>query len=179
MYIGIHESLYRLLFFRYLFLIYLGYVWVTNKMSIVLSSSQILLSILSITILIILYYSTGSLKPFLHDSAWRTCHWMCYFYAALLLPWFLWKLHCKLSSRIKSIFAEIGRYSYEIFLLQMMVFTLYPHSLFSVGNSKIDLLLFILLSLTLSVLPVIIYQKYLKPYMLKVIQSKIITTSKR
>lgn len=160
MLIDIPEPIYRLLCFRYIFLIYLGYLWVSNKMSLILSTKQIILSILSITILIILYYSTGSLKPFLHDSAWRTSHWICYFYAALLLPWLLWKLYDFLPLKVRTLIGEVGKCSYEIFLFQMVVFTLYPRSLLSVGNDYIDCIIFSVTTLIISVIPAVMWKRY-------------------
>lgn len=153
------EPIYRLTSLRYIFLIYLGYVWATNKISRHLSTKQIVLSLISLIILLALYYSTGSLKPFLHDTTWRPFHWICYFYVALLLPWLIWKFYDKLPNKIKEFIGEIGKWSYEIFLIQMMIFTLYPHSRISFGNIYIDTLIFIVLTTVLSIFPIFIWKK--------------------
>lgn len=158
-YIDMPEPIYRLTSLRYIFLIYLGYVWATNKISRHLSTKQIVLSLISLIILLALYYSTGSLKPFLHDTTWRPFHWICYFYVALLLPWLIWKFYDKLPNKIKEFIGEIGKWSYEIFLIQMMIFTLYPHSRISFGNIYIDTLIFIVLTTVLSIFPIFIWKK--------------------
>lgn len=159
-YIDMPEPIYRLTSLRYLFLIYLGYIWATNKMSRKLSAKQILISLISLAILLALYYSTGSLKPFLHDTPWRPFHWICYFYVALLLPWLIWKLYDRLPDGVKRFIGEIGKWSYEIFLVQMMVFTLYPHTRFSVGNPYLDTLIFIVISTSIAIFPVLLWKRY-------------------
>lgn len=53
-YIDMPDYIYRLLFLRYFFLVYLGYLWV--KRGIVLNKINILLSIISITAIGLLYY---------------------------------------------------------------------------------------------------------------------------
>ncbi len=159
-YIDMPESVYRLSCLRYLFLIYLGYVWATNRISKAITKRQLILSFISLAILLTLYYTTGSLKPFLHDTPWRPFHWICYFYAALLLPWLIWKLYDKLPLKIRAIIGEVGKWSYEIFLFQMMVFILYPHSRLSVGNPYLDTIIFIVLSTLLSIIPVLIWKRY-------------------
>lgn len=163
-YIDLPEPIYRLTCFRYVFLIYLGYLWVINRMSRTLTGLQIIISLISLVILLSLYYTKGSLKPFLHDTAWRSYHWVCYFYTALLLPWLIWKLYYKVPTKIRKSIGEVGKCSYEIFLIQMVIFTLYPHSLLSIGNRFITEVIFILSSLVLSIVPVIIYRKKRENY---------------
>ncbi len=152
------EKIYRLSCFRYLFLIYLGYIWATNRITRTLTKGQIIL--VSLMILLVLYYSTGSLKPFLHDTPWRTFHWVCYFYTAFLLPWVIWKVYDRVPDRIRLFIEEIGKWSYEIFLVQMVVFTLYPYSLLSFGNWYIDTVVFIVLSMAVSIIPVLLWKRY-------------------
>ncbi len=133
-------------------------------MSRTLTGLQIIISLISLVILLSLYYTKGSLKPFLHDTAWRSYHWVCYFYTALLLPWLIWKLYYKVPTKIRKSIGEVGKCSYEIFLIQMVIFTLYPHSLLSIGNRFITEVIFILSSLVLSIVPVIIYRKKRENY---------------
>lgn len=159
-YIDIPEPLYRLTCLRYLFLIYFGYLWTTNKMSKNITSKQIWLSLLSALALIALYYSTGSLKPFLHDTAWRSFHWICYFWVALMLPWLIWKLFDKPPPAIKNMVGEMGQWSYEIFLLQMLVFTVYPHRLLDTGNNYINVAMYIIFTMCASIMPVIAYKRW-------------------
>ncbi len=160
MYIDIPEPIYRLSLLRYIFLIYLGYVWSTNRMSQTLSVKQIVLSLISLVILLGLYYTSGSLQPFLYDTLWRPYYWICYFYTAFLLPWLIWKIYWKLSLKIREFVGEIGKCSYEIYLVQMSVFTLYPHTKLSVGNYYVDMLIFIVTSMLISIIPVLLYVRY-------------------
>ncbi len=159
MIIDISEPIYRLCSFRYLFLIYLGYLWTTNKISKELSTSQFIISIISLAILLALYYSTMSLKPLLFDTLWRPFHWLCYFYVALLLPWLLWKVYYYFPFRLRTFIGEIGKWSYEIFLLQMMVFTLYPHEYISMDNVYLDTIIFITISIICSFIPILLWKK--------------------
>lgn len=158
--IDIPEHIYRLLCFRYIFLIYLGYLWVSNRMSRTLTSKQLILSFISLALLLFLYYSSCSLKPILHDSNWRSFHWICYFYTALLLPWVIWKVFDRIPTKVREFIGNIGKLSYEIFLIQMLVFTLYPHSLLSVGNKYLDWIYFFGITLIVSVIPVVIWNRY-------------------
>ena len=52
----------------------------------------------------------------------------------------------------------MGKYSYEIFLLQMFVFTFFP-SLDFIGNIYIKVMLKITLTTCLSIVPVLLYKK--------------------
>ena len=57
-YIHIPEMLYRLLFFRYFFLIYLGYMWVEK--GILLDNIRLLLSVVSIAFILMFAYTSVS-----------------------------------------------------------------------------------------------------------------------
>lgn len=162
MYIKIPDGIYRLTCFRYLFLIYLGYLWVSNKMAQTMTIGQIIMSLASLLILLILYYTTGSLRPFLHDTEWRSFHWICYFFPAFILPWILWRLYDKLSEKIKSFISEIGSCSYEIFLIQMIVFSLYPHLGISLNNHYVDLMIYFIITTIISIIPVLIWMRIKK-----------------
>lgn len=160
MLIDLPEPIYRLSCLRYLFLIYLGYVWTTNRMARTLTKKQIIIGLLSALALVMLFYSNISVEPFLYDTAWRVHHWIGYFWAALLLPWLIWKFYYRLPTTIRAHICEIGKWSYEIFLLQMFVFTFYPHSLMTTNNRYIDFFLFVIISISLSVFPVFAWKKY-------------------
>lgn len=155
----ISEPLYRLSCLRYIFLIYFAFLWATNHISRTITFRQTMVSLLSMALLTVTYYTDFSLNPLLHDSAWRTFHWICYFYAALLLPRFIWWLYLHLHERLRIAIAEIGRYSYEIFLWQMMVFVLFPRFIIDTGNSVIDTTLFIILSTFISIFPVVAWKR--------------------
>lgn len=153
------EFIYRLTAFRYLFLIFLGYIWTKTEIQKTISTTQTVAAIFAGALILMLHFTDFPLRPLLHDSAWRIFHWPCYFYAAFFLPWLLRKLFEKMPKIVTNTINEIGRYSYEIFLLQMLVFTAYPHSLLSSGNKYIDVASFIVISTIASVVPVIVYKR--------------------
>lgn len=80
--------IYRILFFRYTMLIYLGYLLATKGY--VLNLKTGLLSILSVSSVLLIVYSNLTFSPFLYfDPKWESCHWICYFYIAFLLLFIL------------------------------------------------------------------------------------------
>lgn len=158
--IDIPESIYRLLCFRYIFLIYMGYIWTFTKISQTLNVRQVFISIISLSILLILYYSSDPLEPWFRDSNWRICHWVSYFYAALLLPWILRKIFNILPIKIRTYISIIGKSSYEIFLVQMLIFAVYPKHTISFGNDYIDYIVYFTTTLLFSILIGIIWNNY-------------------
>lgn len=160
MYMEIPESIYRLTCLRYILLLYLGYVWTTNKISRSLTKHQIVLSLASLVILLVLYYTTGSLKPLLFDTDWRVFHWVSYFYVALLLPWILWKIFSIIPQKNRKLMALLGKCSYEVFLIQMMIFAIYPKRLLSTGNGHIDYIVFFIVTILVSSLSAIYWNRY-------------------
>ena len=120
------DWLYRLLFIRYFLIVLLGGAILEN--GIVISSKSILCSIVSIFAVVFFYYMDGSLKPIVYSSSRVICthNWVCYFYAVNVLSFGLWKFYHKYKDKIwlKQILMEIGRSSYEIYLLQMGFFAL-------------------------------------------------------
>ena len=78
------QYLYRLLFFRYTFLIYLGYILVTKGY--VMNAKTLLLSLLSALSILLFVYKRVDLAPFIYFAPkWRSCHWICYFYISFFL----------------------------------------------------------------------------------------------
>ncbi len=117
------DGLYRLLFFRYVFLIFLGIQIFREPFY--LSRTRLVLSILGIIFIIIDTYLELNLEPVFFRTVWTGCHWPAFFYTAYLLLFMLKKLFGFLKSyRISSIIETFGRKSYSIFLTQMFVFWL-------------------------------------------------------
>lgn len=119
------EWLYRLLSIRYIFLIYLGFIWVSEGVQ--MNGMNLFLSLLSVVAIILFAYVKPNLEPFFYDSGWTTHRWICYFYAAFLLTYLLrliWGivLHCHF---VGTVLLVMGKCSYEIYLVQMAVFTLF------------------------------------------------------
>ena len=125
------EWLYRLLAIRYLFLIYLGYVWVSEGVQ--MNGKNLFLSLLSVLAIILFAYVKLDLEPFFYDSGWTTHRWICYFYAAYLLTYLLRLVWNKVSCwrAVDAVFTALGKSSYEIYLAQMAVFTLFSRTMLS------------------------------------------------
>lgn len=129
-YIDMPDYLYRLLFLRYFFLTYLGYLWVKNGIG--LNKINILLSIISISAIGLLYYGksfglTGEYEPLVFTTDWTIFHWFSYFLPWSFLSFFICKSYKKVEgSKIGAILLLVGKRSFEIFLFQMLVFQVSP-----------------------------------------------------
>lgn len=125
------EWLYRLLAIRYLFLIYLGYVWVSEGVQ--MNGKNIVLSLLSVVAIVLFAYIKLNLEPLFYDSGWTTHRWICYFYAAFLFTYFLRFVYDKVSHwyTVDTVFSAMGKSSYEIYLVQMAVFTVFRRTMLS------------------------------------------------
>lgn len=76
-YSHIPEWLYRLLFFRYFFLIYLGYLWVGK--GICLNRSTLFLSMVSIVFILLFTYTSINFEPLFFHTNWKIYHWYATF----------------------------------------------------------------------------------------------------
>ena len=76
------DRIYRLLAIRYLFLIYLGYLWV--KDGIKWNKRTILLSLLSLAFVAYFNLWSGNTEPFFYHTSWSYHRWPCYYYVAVL-----------------------------------------------------------------------------------------------
>ena len=157
------EWLYRLSCLRYLFLVYLGWLWVRN--GIVVSYKTILLSIISIAFVLFFSHSNLDLEPLFFNTDWKTHRWVCYFYVASLLPFLLYLVFkiCDSIELIKRLYSTIGSSSYEIYLMQMGV-CMFASSIigFFLGHPWYSLILTIVLELVVSILLGIGLNRFLK-----------------
>lgn len=160
-YSNIPSWLYRLLFVRYFFLIYLGYKWVMDG-GIKIDKRTVLLSIISIFFILIFEYTDLNMEPIFYQNDWKIFHWISYFYVAHLFVYALHKCYKKLTGGGKNIFLKMGKYSYEIFLIQMFVFTFYPTNTIKafIGSAYLEVIIRILSTTFLSIIPVLVYKKY-------------------
>ena len=119
------EWAYRLLFFRYTFIIYLGYLMVKHKGK-VNDWQMLLLAGISIAAIFFFCYTGISLRPWFYD--YRETHWICYFHiVTLVLLLSMAYRHC--GKAIASFIGHLGVCSYEIFLCQLAYFSLFYDSL--------------------------------------------------
>ena len=140
------EYVWRLLCVRYVFIAWGGVLLVENN-GIVINNRTILLSLISIVFIVLFGYYDFSLYPIFFDSdeSWKVCHWLCYFYSFFLLPFFLHLSINILPKFILSLVSLCGRASYEIFLVQMIVFSIVKNSQLTQfhNNSYLPYLIFV------------------------------------
>ena len=154
------EWLYRLLLFRYLFLIYLGYQMVLR--GVVLNILTLSLSIISLIAVYCFEIKEVDWTPFFYDSAdWRTFHWICYFYIAYPMLYLLCKFFYWLppNSVIENVFCKMGEHSYAIYIFQLFYFYVIApmvlHVVSNMENTILATLIYILVSIIVCVVPVI------------------------
>lgn len=157
------DSIYRITFFRYTFLIFLGYLLATKGL--VVNKLTIILTIISILFIYVFNYTTFDLQPWFctNLSFWPLCHWICYIYISYFFLWLLKFLHSKTKQphKITNFIEEMGQYSYEIYLFQIFYYSIpkiYILQFISIfGHPIVERLLYIMLSplICLSIIPVI------------------------
>lgn len=158
----IPEWLYRLLPIRFFFLIYLAIIWVRDGVSI--TTKKMIASVISIAATLLFMDRPQGLEPLFPGTDLTTYRWICYFYIAYLYMWAMKKIYKWISKRewILSFVSKIGKSSYEIYLVQMLVFfyipTIYP-KLF--GTQERDSCLVLLIGLVPSLFGGIILKKLL------------------
>lgn len=162
--INVADPIYRLLFYRYFFLLYLACI--TKKYKIKISRIVIILAIISFIYMFIEKYTKFNLEPiFRSGRGWDGHVWIGYFYTVfvfLVLKKMFNKEYFK-ESLLSKFFILLGKYSYEIFLCQMFVFSMYQFNFFLTTNNKyVNYLIFILVTTILSIAPVLIYKIYVK-----------------
>lgn len=151
-----NSDAYRLSFYRYLFLLYLGCI--ATRYQLRLTPSVGILGLFGLGCCCADVYLPVSFAPFINDF-WPGYHWPMYFYS-LLFYFLLIKaydfLRGKPFERLLSLF---GHYSYEIFLAQMFVYSfLNIRRLSFIENPTLRLLAYAGIMLILSVVPVVGYQ---------------------
>lgn len=159
-YVDMPGWLYRLLAIRYLFLIYLSYLWMAK--GIVLNKWTVVLSGVSVVFILLFTYADINWEPCFYDSDWKICHWPAYFYPAYLFILILHIYYKYLRPKLNHLLCMMGRYSYEIFLCQMFVFTFLPSAqrLAVVGNIYLTTILRVMLAVILCIVPVLLYKRY-------------------
>ena len=146
------EQLYRLLALRYVFLILLGYLWV--KQGIVLNKRTITLAVCSILATLFFSYTNFDLEPLFFTTGWKTHRWLCYYFIATLFIVFLKRVYDKVSKHqiVNKIIREIGKCSYDIYLFQMAVFTLFTSNrLAFIENDYIRIMLWMVIAFLASI----------------------------
>lgn len=131
------DGLYRLLVLRYIFLLYLGWIWA--KEGIKLNGLTICLSLFSLIATIYFEYFSINDEPWFYVTGWRFHRWPCYIWVAYGLTsvlYVLWKKICCHQLFIK-VTRTLAAASYEIFLVQMSVIFLFHKEDLTFMHSKI------------------------------------------
>lgn len=141
--LNVPEPIHRLLAVRYLFLIYLAWIWV--KKGIVICKSTLCLSVLSLLSIVYFEYCNFNNEPLFFDTAWKYHRWPCYFYVSTLLCYLLYTIYKYVSQvrLIDRIVYFLAKCSYEIFLVQMAVIAILPKLSF-VNNKYIAFALWVI-----------------------------------
>ena len=149
------DHVYKFLFFRYSFILFLGYLW--GKYGIVLNMVYMLLTFVSIVSIIVFDYIGMDLEPIFYNSLeWKCFHWIIYFYPFALLPFILRKIYLALPEYLKSVLISMGRNSWYIFCLQIVVFSFMSKKVFRfIGNDDVAGFLYLICSIMLSIVLVI------------------------
>ena len=157
--INLPDELYRLLAVRYIFLIYLAWIWV--KEGVVINKQTTLLSALSFMAIIYFEYFSVDDEVLFYNTAWKFHRWPCYYFVANWGVYLLRKLYEQLCGKtyIMRPIKLLARCSYEIFLIQMLILFFYPiygHLITGgidnqINSVVIQLLLKIVLVFTLSI----------------------------
>ena len=145
--------------FRYIFLLYLG--WFIAKNGVVINITTVLLSLFSVCCILWFQYSEVTFEPIFYDNPWRIFHWPVYFYVSYLLVYALSRLYYITPEKIKEFVLLMGKYSYEIFLFQMLVFFISDHGVRSilVSDSHVLSYLYMILVTLICIVPVVLFYK--------------------
>lgn len=126
------DSIYRLLAFRYIFLIYFGFLWV--RKGVVFGTKEVFLGIIGFLSVLYFKYFYKPLEPLFFDTAWKIDRWICYFFVMYLFVPLLFVIYKKINQKINKIIKFLGTCSFEIFLMQMLLCIIVPRII----NQHID-----------------------------------------
>ena len=164
-YYGMPQLVYRLLIIRYIFIFYLGFVLAYKGF--VLNTFTLFLSSTCLVTTAFIVYSQCVFSPILYTFINPVCHWFCYIYIAYLLLFILKLLYSYLlkSTIFTNFIIKAGRFSYEIFMIQMFYFATTDDSITKfldnhIESSVLYALSKILIPLIICITPVFIYKKY-------------------
>lgn len=163
-FMGVPDNIYRLLAVRYIFLFYLGWIWV--KEGIRINMVNILLSIAGLVAIIYFEYYSVNDEPWFFNTGWNYHRWPCYFFVSYgLTPvlFLLWKLVCRNDFVVRCV-KTIASASYEIFLVQMSLIFLFQANCLSslISSNVLRKVIWIFMIWTISILGGIIFHSWRK-----------------
>ena len=163
-YFQLPQLAYRILFLRYFFLFYLGYILSYKGFALNIYT----LGIASICLIFSTYiaYSNQDFSPLLYDFVNPLCHWFCYIFIAFILLFILRQMYNYFSPKsiIRKYILNLGKYSYEIFLFQLAYFAIIDDSIHLILSNSISYYpIYILCKITIPTVictfPIIIYKE--------------------
>lgn len=165
--VNIPDYLYRLLAFRYLFLVFLSWIWI--KKGIQINNITIVLSLLSFLSIVYFEYFSFNNEPLFYNTSWKYHRWPCYYYVAFLFTYLLYFIHRRIIRYLylNQIIVYIAQCSYEIFLVQMVIcaiFQLLPTSYDFVLGLVLKFLIVFILSISGGFLLNKYYKRFVNKY---------------
>lgn len=139
---------------RYIFIAVIAYEWLNNNESV---WWKFIFPIISIMYWLLM--SKHDFNPWIPNTdGWRGQQFPAYFY---LFPFvsILVYLYSKCPKRLSFFIQWLGKYSWEIFLMQMVYFLLPVNSLIPITNYVVHLIIYSVISLALCILPIYVYSK--------------------
>lgn len=126
----VSEPVYRLLAARYIFLLYIGWLW--TKEGIIINRTTVLLATFSLISIIYFQYFSRNDEPWFFSTGWKYHRWPCYYYVAYGLTSILYYIWTKINRNevVLKIVKTLAASSYEIFLIQMTVRFLFQKDYF-------------------------------------------------
>lgn len=131
-YFHLSQLVYKLFFIRYLFLFYLGYL--LSYKGFILNIYTFSISLICIAFSTYIVYSNQNFSPFLYDFVNPVCHWFSYIYIAFILLFLLKSIYYCIDSNtiLRKYILKAGKYSYEIFLFQIVFFSVADEYVFKI-----------------------------------------------
>ena len=139
---------------RYIFIAVIAYQWLNNKESVLWK-----FVFPAISIAYWLSMSKHDLTPYIPNTGgWGGQQFPAYFYLFPFVSMLVY-LYSKCTKRLSSLIQWLGKYSWEIFLMQMVYFLLPVNQLIPITNSVVHLISYSVISMALCILPVYLYSK--------------------
>ncbi len=155
------ERIYSCLFVRYLFMSFIAYMWYINRN---INKRNLLwlfiLPLISIVYWILLETKVINLSSIVPN--WETQQFPSFFYTYLFIYLFTVIYSRTGKSIIKTCIEWLGNNSYEIFLMQMLFFYLFPQNKINIENNLLSMnILYPVFALIGSIAPVFVYRLFL------------------
>lgn len=163
-YFHMPQLAYKLLFIRYIFLFYLGFLLAYKGY--ILNLYTFCIAFICLVFSTFVVYSHHDFVPILYDYVNPACHWFCYIFITFFLLFLLRKVYYIFDSVsiLKMYVLKAGKYSYEIFLFQMIYFSIADDYIDNLLKHHIShyltyVLIKMLIPVILCTIPVIYYKE--------------------